>query len=248
MKNEFYHILNRGVEKRKIFLTKEDYLRFVYDIQDFNTLDNVFSYRDRRPSPEIVDRGKLRKSKIHKRKQELVNVLCYCLMPNHPHLFIQEKIDRGASKFSQKLFIGYTKYFNLKNKRDGVLFQSRSKIILIKHNAHFLYIPFYILANPLDMFQPDWRKRGVTNPNKAFEMLLKYPWSSLYELSTLRKNDEMTDIITNKDLFFEIFDTGPGQFKKDFIEWLANYKGKLDFEDNFEDFPPIYDFGGKGKI
>ena len=108
-----------------------------------------------------------------------------------------------------------------------MLFQGRSKIILVKHDAHFLHLPFYILSNPLDLFQPDWREKGIKNLKKAFEFLENYQWSALLDLIGKENFPE----VINKNLFYELFDTNEKQFKKDFIEWLKNYDGEFNFED-----------------
>jgi len=217
--------LTRGVEKRKIFLDKKDYLRFVHNLYDFNNINYAPPYYKRRKlAMRKPTQPVLRKNK---EKKEIVEVLCWALMPNHPHIFLQEKIDGGASVFSKKITSGHTQYFNIRNKRIGVLFQGRSKIILVKHDAHFLHLPFYILSNPLDLFQPDWREKGIKNLKKAFEFLENYQWSALLDLIGKENFPE----VINKNLFYELFDTNEKQFKKDFIEWLKNYDGEFNFED-----------------
>lgn len=209
MKGDIFHLLNRGVEKRKIFLTKEDYLRFVYNLYDFNDVENTTSsYFYRRQVFSDVRRLK--------DKNELVDDLCWCLMPNHPHVLIQEKIDGGASIFSKKIIGGYTKYFNDKNDRDGVLFQGRSKIIRVTHDPHFIYLPFYIMANPINLIEPDWREKGIRDLNGVIRYLENYKWSSFPDLI----GKENFPFVINKNLFYDLFDTNEKQFKKDFIEWL----------------------------
>ena len=145
MEGNFFHILNRGVEKRKIFLDKEDYLRFVNNLYDFNDKERAFSYYKRRQKEKLAMRKPTFKEE---RREELVDLFCYSVMPNHHHILVLEKIDEGASVFSKKITSGYTQYFNLKNDRQGVLFQGRSKIILVERNPHFLYLPFQ--ASSLD--------------------------------------------------------------------------------------------------
>lgn len=220
MESDFYHILNRGVEKRKIFLNEKDYLRFLHNMEDFNNKNIMLnSYYNRR----IKNYGTT--STVE--KEPLVNIICWCLMPNHFHILIKEIVNRGASLFSMKNTAGYTRYFNETNDRSGVLFQGRTKIIPVKNNSYFLWLPFYILANPLDLFQPEWKEKGLKNPKKAFNFLLNYKWSnfpSLFYGTTSTENN----------LFYETFNTTKKQFKKDFEEWLANYKGGYNFE-NFDD-------------
>lgn len=209
MKGDILHILNRGVEKRKIFFTEKDYWRFMYNLCDFNDKDPVqYSYNDRRqyfPS-------------IRKPKTKIVDIFCLCLMPNHHHILAQERIDGGASIFSKKLTSGYTQYFNLENNRGGVLFQGRSKIIPIKKDEHFIHMPYYIFSNPIKLIEPQWKERGIKDIKKVIEFLENYRWSSYLDII----GKENLPFVINKKLFFELFDTNEKQFKKDFIEWLAS--------------------------
>lgn len=202
------HILNRGVEKRKIFLEKNDYLRFVNNLSDFNDKRTVpLSYKKRR-STSI---------NVRELKEPLVDIVCWSLMPNHYHILTVEKSERGTSLFSKKITGGYTSYFNLKNNRNGVLFQGRSKIIDVVTDSHFLHLPFYILSNPLKLFQPDWKEKGLKRHADAFGFIKNYLWTSLPDL--LGENNSFT--IINKKLFFELFDTNEQKFEKEFIDWLV---------------------------
>ena len=156
-----YHTLNRGVDKRKIFLDKQDYFRFVHDLFEFNdeNLVNTTFYRFRQ-SNDIARRKIERKP-----RKMLVNVLAFCLMPNHYHLLLTPKVEKGVSKFMKKLNMGYAKYFNAKYERSGALFQGRYKSVLIKDEAHFIHLPYYIHLNPLDLIAPKWRERELTTSN-----------------------------------------------------------------------------------
>jgi len=220
MKGDIFHILNRGVEEREIFYSEKDYLRFVHNLYDFN--DTAYSL----PYPQ---RSKLRDSGYfgHRmsKPNKIVNLLCWCLMPNHSHNLLMEKIDGGASTFSKKIFGGYTKYINEEYGRKGVLFQGRSKIILVKRDAHLVYLPFYIMANPIALIEPRWQEKGIKNLKRVIEHLENYRWSSFPDLVG-RKN---SPLLINKSLFYELFDTNEKEFKKNFIEWLKNYKIEYDF-------------------
>lgn len=222
MKGDIFHILNRGVEKRKIFLAGEDYLRFVHNLCDFNDTENaILSYFNRRKQFSDVRRPK---------KEELVDVLCWCLMPNHPHVLVREKVDGGVSIFSKKIIGGYTKYFNEKNERSGVLFQGRSKIIRVIDESHFIHLPFYIMANPIELIEPGWREKGIQDLKKVVKFLENYKYSSFLDLS----GEENFSYLINKDLFYQLFSTGRREFKKEFIDWLKGYR-KEDFID-FKEF------------
>lgn len=212
MENNIYHITNRGVEKRKVFLKDTDYLRFVHNLYDFNDIENTDkSYYYRR---HLSDVGR------PKNKNMLVDVPCWSLMPNHPHIMAMEKSQGNISIFSKKIIGGYTKYFNEQHNRSGVLFQGKSKIILVEKDAHFLHLPFYIHLNVLDLFQPNWKEDGIKDVKKAIEFLEQYRWSNYRDIIGVG-NGEFANI-SNRKLFFEMFDTNEKKYKKDIEGWISN--------------------------
>jgi len=223
MKGDFFHLVNRGVEKRKIFLTEDDYLRFTYNLYDFNDVNNaVLSYHRRRKS----DMSDVRRPTAHPiaggKKQKLVDILCWCLISNHLHVFLQEKIDSGVSMFSKKIIGGYTKYFNGANEREGVLFQGGTKIIKVVRESHFVYLPFYIMANPLDLIRPNWRQKGIQDFKKTINFLENFRYSSFQDLI----GKENFPFVINKKLFYRLFDTNEKKFKENFAKWLKEHATK----------------------
>lgn len=212
----FFHIINRGFEKKNIFLSKEDYLRFTHNLQDFNNREVAFlSYKNRRKYSEVTP---------PKETDKIVDVLCWSILGNHFHNMVKERCRYGASKFAQKITGGYTMYFNPRHQRSGTLFQGRSKVITVEREAHFLHLPFYVLANPLDRFQPKWRERGLKNINGAIEFLMEYRWSAFPDLM----GKENFPKIINRSLFFELFDLNEKRFVNEFKEWLAGYENRPD--------------------
>ncbi|MCK4918713.1 MAG: transposase, partial [Candidatus Pacebacteria bacterium] len=119
---EYYHIYNRGTDKRIIFNDKWDLERFFQSMIEFNTTDSI---------------GSIYQSKYHKKETlstrgtKLVDFICYSLNPNHYHFILTPLVENGIEKFIHKLGGGYTRYFNEKNKRTGVLFQGAYKAIHI---------------------------------------------------------------------------------------------------------------------
>jgi putative transposase len=113
-KGEFYHIYNRGVEGRDIFLDDYDYKRFMHGLSAFN-VDALVRLRDDIKTDHVSAEYKL------------ASVLSYVLMKNHVHLLVRCNGEARLSQFLQKLFGGYTMYFNVKYSRKGVLFQGKSK-------------------------------------------------------------------------------------------------------------------------
>jgi len=141
-KGEFYHIYNRGVDKRNIFSDQADFQRFFRSIAEFNTLEPIGSIFENSTKKKI-------KEKFGHRMSKLVNVVCYCVNPNHYHLILEQKAENGIEKFMQRLGNGYTKYFNHKHIRSGVLFQGRFKSIHIDSNEYLLHLSVYVNLNNL---------------------------------------------------------------------------------------------------
>ena len=173
---EIYHVLNRGVDKRQIFMNNQDYFRFIHDLYEFNDENLVgttyFKFRDYGSKGNVA-------AKINKeRRKPIVDILAFCLMSNHYHIMLTPRTEKGISQFMHKLNMGYSHYFNKKHERTGTLFQGKYKKILITDDTHFLHLPFYIHLNPLDLSYPEWRENKITNPNEALKFLKSYRWSS----------------------------------------------------------------------
>jgi len=142
----YYHIYNRGSDKRDIFMEEKDCERFLECLREFNTAKNI-NIRDLRDSKSpMFNLGESPKLNIG---DNLVAILCYCLIPNHFHLILKELVDGGIAKFMQKLSTGYTKYFNKKYNRSGHLFQGRYKFKEIDADFYLTYLTGYIHINPV---------------------------------------------------------------------------------------------------
>lgn len=163
---DFYHILNRGVDKRNVVLDDHDRARFIHDLFVFNDIQPVLHPKLSRRQGENYER------------KLLVHIHAFCLMPNHYHLLISPLIENGIALFMKKLNMGYAKYFNERYRRSGALWQGKFKRILVEHEAHFNYIPYYIHLNPLDLKFPEWRTGNVLHTNDALAYLHTYRWNS----------------------------------------------------------------------
>ncbi|MFZ2719815.1 MAG: transposase [Minisyncoccia bacterium] len=149
-----------------IALDDRDRARFVHSLHEFNDVSNV------NPNHRI------RKKPSDTKRNTLVSIHAWCLMPNHYHVLLSENVDNGISLFLKKLNMGYAKYFNERYARSGALWQGKTKKIEIKRDAHFMYVPYYIHLNPLDMSMPQWRRGAVKDTDLAIEKLRAYRWSS----------------------------------------------------------------------
>ena len=131
---EFYHIYNRGVDKRNIFITQEDLNRFIQSMIEFNVIEPIGSiYENSFIKKQLGNEtSKLSKSvnlKPPRLKEKLINIIAHCLNPNHFHFILEAKEDNGISEFIKRLAGGYTKYFNNKYARSGSLFPGSIQIV-----------------------------------------------------------------------------------------------------------------------
>lgn len=211
---ELIHALNRGVDKRKIFMNDHDHLRFIY---------GLFIFNDNRP----VDIASLKAkgltmsfsdSSETKKRERIVDIHGWCLMGNHYHLLLSELVEGGISLFLKKLNIGYAKYFNDCHRRSGTLFQGRTKQIRIETDQQFLHILNYIHLNPLDILNgcSDWREHKIRGTRTAMKHLEQYRWSSFNDYCG-RKN--FPAVITT-DLFLDVF--------KDYQHEIRSYLSDID--------------------
>ena len=210
--NKILHIYNRGVDKRNIFQEDKDRIRLVLDLFEFNSTET--SEKNTKRRIEDIDEENIKKER---KGSPLVNILAFCLMPNHFHLMLQEIKKDGIQKFMQKIGIAYTMYFNIKYERSGSLFQGTYKSAEVKKDAHLLHLPYYIHLNPLDLKFPEWRNGGVENPRKAMEYLSGYRWSSHLDYI----GTPNFPLVTNRKFLMDFFN-GPDKYEKEITNWLQN--------------------------
>ena len=163
---EYYHIYNRGVDKRSIFEDSEDITRFLQCMKDFNTVDPTGGLYARSFVKKSLLRGSTSKSK------KLVEFVAYCLNQNHFHFILIPVVDGGIQKFMHRLGTGYTIFFNEKYKRSGSLFQGRYKAAHIDTDEYLVHLSIYVNLN-------NRAHKGLNKP-----WLEKLPFSSFEQYSS----------------------------------------------------------------
>jgi putative transposase len=216
LNNNIYHIYNRGVEKRDIFMDDKDYLRFLHSLFEFNDNKPSSNFNHYATNHTIESRAEKTKSG-RSGKIPLVDILAFTLMPNHYHLLVRQKEDGGISKFIHKLATGYTLHINDKYNRSGALFQGKFKAILIENHAQLLYIPNYIHLNPLALQNYGGRTSIVLEDQIAF--LEKYRWSSLPDYMGIKNFPSLSQRGFLLDLF-----GGEKKYKQEIIDWIQEEK------------------------
>jgi len=206
---EIYHVFNRGADKRQTFMDTSDYSRFVSGMYTFN---DAHSTHDLRLTTEVRPREKL------------VEIMCYCLMPNHFHFMLRQVKDGGITTFMRKLGTSYSMYFNKKYERSGVLFQGKFKSVYVNRDVYLQYLPHYIHLNPLELSLPNWQSKGAGD--YKFSELIRYPWSSLPVILGRQLNDHIVDGDFIKTLY-------PAGYEGALREWMSDAESLANFKSAF---------------
>ncbi len=146
LENGYYHLYNRGVEKRIIFLDNQDYSVFLSYLKEYLIPKNEKELWDIISDAKIswVEKEKAIKILRLNNFSKEITLLAYCLMPNHFHFFVKQKNSDSIDKFMNSLCTRYTMYFNKKYKRVGSLYQGVYRAVLVSSEEQFLHLSRYI--------------------------------------------------------------------------------------------------------
>lgn len=151
---EYYHVFNHGVESRNIYIDQYDVKRFLKDMNSFNTVDPIGSIYITELQKNIVNT---------QCTDPLVDIICYCLNQNHYHLLLRQCVDGGISEFMKRLGGGYTRYYNEKYDRSGVLFQGAFKAVHINSNEQLMHVSCYVNLNNRIHKLSDWTTQSISS-------------------------------------------------------------------------------------
>lgn len=203
---QYYHVYNRGTDKRDIFLDDADRQRFIKLLFIANG-STPFVFRE-------LPKGLLYTE--FDRGESITAIGAYCLMPNHFHLLLKETGENGISKFIGKVLTSYSSYFNKKYSRSGSLFEGTFKAKHLDSDEYLKYIFSYIHLNPVKLIDPNWKENGIKNYDKSKKYLNEYPYSSYLDYIG---NNRLESKIINKDVFPGYF-IDSNEFNSYVDDWL----------------------------
>lgn len=185
---EIYHVFNRGVERRTIFTTKWEYQRALELLKyyRFSNLPARFSQVIRLPK----DEKEQILLNIIKNNVRLIEIIAFCLMPNHFHFLVKQIKDNGIKTFTSNFTNAYTKYFNTKHERTGPLVEGIFKAVRVETDEQLVHLSRYIHLNPVSSFIISAKD------------LENYPWSSLPQYLGQKDDD-----FCSKDIVLRLFPT-----------------------------------------
>lgn len=200
-----YHIYNRGVAKQDIFNNQRDYDRFMQTLSFF---------LEARPNQKLslTDPENLKIILSSPVSDPLVEILAFCLMPNHFHILARQIKDKGVSTFAQRVFDSYTRYYNTKHDRVGTIYQGNFKAVQIENDEQLLHVSRYVHLNP-------YVNNIIDNPND-------YKWSSCKQYAESKDNR-----ICNTSFILSMLNNS--QIYNDFVIDYAEYARDASFIKKF---------------
>ena len=221
---EYYHIYNRGTDKRTVFDDKQDFFQFLQMLDLFNIDMSCGAVKMYKYPINLEHRSKA---------SVLVEIVAYCLNGNHYHLLLKQVADNGISKFMQKVGTGYVNYFNQKNDRSGSLFQGKFKSKHIGTDEYLKGLSAYINLNNIV-------HQNIKNDNKHRSKASVLHRSSWWEYGGEKEKDAFHEIC-EKDIILGAFKSKREyiKFAKDYVNNIVSMrkdKKQMDLEDDRELF------------
>ena len=172
---EWYHCYSRTIDRSRPFDGEQYVTRFLetlYLANNTTAMPNIPQLHSHLAHEEIF---------ALPREQPLVAIGSYCIMPTHYHLLLQPLADNGISVFMHKVGTGFTRSYNEQNGRVGNLFIKPFRSKHVDDDAYLKQVVQYIHLNPVELFEPQWKK-GIINDKSSLEKKLRsYEYSSLIE-------------------------------------------------------------------
>jgi putative transposase len=201
LENGYYHLYNRGVEKRIIFLDEQDYSVFLSYLKEYLLPKDEKKLHERLSDETISSKEREKVLSLLRLNNfsEEIYLLAYCLMPNHFHFFVKQKSLNSIDKFINSLCTRYTMYFNKKYKRVGSLYQGVYKAVLIENESQFLHLSRYIHKQAIKIDKPSsypeylgLRKTEWVRPEEILPYFSKSNPSLSYEAFVNQEDDYET--------------------------------------------------------
>lgn len=194
--DEIYHVYNRSIARELIFTSLRN-LKRALRIIEFYRFPQEIRFSKFKSLPKESKENYLLDLR---KKKPLVDIYAFALMPNHYHFLVKQLQKKGIVKFVSNLQNSFAKYFNIKNDRNGALFQNSFKGVHIENDEQFIHVSRYIHLNP------------VTSYIIEFKNLSSYSWTSFSRYAGRGENQ-----FVNTDFLLKMFSP-----KNDYLKFVAD--------------------------
>ena len=194
--NEWYHCYTRSIDKRPVFITPQDYNRFLeamYLSNNTRPIERSGLYR-----PSHTDFFEL------ERHHPIVVIGAYSIMPNHFHILLKELTEGGVVKFMRKLGTSFAMYFNIKYEHVGNVFIKPFRSKHIEDDRYLKRVVQYIHLNAAELFEPEWKDGKVRSMSGLERNLRAYEYSSFFDYCGRKRPENSILDLSTKTLFDDL--------------------------------------------
>jgi putative transposase len=207
-----------------IFKDENDYYRGIFSIYEFNN-EKPTTIRERREArvkiKQLLKEQNRGPTSVPDKRNKFVEILSFAFMPNHIHLLVKQIKDKGITEFMRKVGTGYGGYSNRKYNRKGHVFQNRFFSVHIENEEQLKIVFVYLHANPASLIEPNWREKGIKEPEKVIKFLENYKWSSYFDYIGGKNFPSVTD----REFIFKIMGGESGC--KESVDYWIRCKGEI---------------------
>lgn len=197
LENSYYHVYNRGVEKRIIFMDDLDYRYF---------LNLLKIYLEPKVESELFQNQTIYPRRPLNNFYGEIELIAFCLMPNHFHLLVHQKSSKSIEIFMRSLLTKYSMYFNKRHSRVGHLYQGPYKAVLVENDSQLLHLTRYIHLNPLKKDYPLQVHFRLKNAYSSYAIYIgerTAKWVNTKEILSFFKTSQKSS--PNRSLTYESF-------------------------------------------
>ncbi len=193
--NKYYHIYNRSVDKKPMFVSRDNYQYFirkfdyylspVLEVVAYCLLGNHFHFLIKIRSEDEIRTNLLFGLENELTQPDLTTFQKLSNLPINTHNTVSHQF--------KKFFQCYTMAFNKQQERVGTLFQTPFKRALIDKENHFINLIHYIARNP--------QHHGLVDDFRLWE------WCSynrlVLEAKTKLRHDDVIALFGSKEAFID---------------------------------------------
>jgi putative transposase len=192
---EVYHVFNKSIADFKIFNNDFEFLRMFAAIRYYQIEKPPLKFS------KFVRKHKENLSNFLHDKEKIVQIIAYCLMPTHIHLILKQLKENGISIFMSNILNSYARYFNVKYKRKGPLWEGRFKNVLVDSDEQLLHLTRYIHLNPVTNYLVNAPEEWLVSSYKEY-------------LSKVEDNDKTCE-------YDDILNIDPSSYKEFVVDFIS---------------------------
>jgi putative transposase len=142
-----YHVYTKSIAEFKIFNCESEFTRMIECIRYYQKEKPVIRFSH---FVQLLESSKINfKERLLDTKEDLIEIIAFCIMPTHIHLVLKQIKNNGISIFMSNILNSYTRYFNQRHGRKGPLWEGRFKNVIVETDEYLIHLTRYLHLNPV---------------------------------------------------------------------------------------------------